>query len=157
MVRVQIRGGLSGGVALALAMQMALMGSMSVAAVSIRAAIAPGNVNVNVNVEADQNGDVECPHHRGSDEPCAMTHCPMHGSSKPSQPSHHSPPDESDAGECFLSCPSDSTLVVNLGTTGLLVAIEPLAIPDLVVDTMTLVLPAIEDPSRPVLSPPPRA
>ena len=152
MVRVQIRGGLSGGVALALAMQMAFLGSMSVAAVSIRAAIALGDVNV----DADQNGDVECPHHRGSDEPCAMTHCPMHGSSKPSQPSHHSPPHESDAGECFLSCPSDSTLVVNLGTTGLLVAIEPLAIPDLVVDTMTLVLPAIEDPSWPVLSPPPR-
>ncbi len=154
MVRVQIRGGLSGGVALALAMQMALMGSMSVAAVSIRAAIALGGVNVGDNAEA--NGDVECPHHRGSDEPCAMTHCPMHGSSQPSQPTHHSPPPQSDVDECFLSCPSDSTLVVNLGATGLLVVIEPLAIPDLVVDTMTLVLPAIEDPSRPVLSPPPR-
>ena len=149
MVVVQIRRGLTGGVALALATQMAFLGSMSVAAVSIRAAVVLQDVDV--------DEDVACPHHRGSDEPCAMKHCPMHGSSRPSQPSHHSPPHQSDVDGCFLSCPSDSTLVVDLGTTGLLVEIDVLAIPDLVIDATTLVLPAIEDPSRPVLGPPPRA
>jgi hypothetical protein len=133
-------------VALALATQMVFLGSMSVAAVSIRAAV----------VLQDVDEDVACPHHRGLELPC-MKHCPMHGSSKPSQPSHHSPPDQSDVDGCFLLCPSDSTLVVDLGTTGLLVDIDVLAIPDLVIDATPLVLPAIEDPSRPVLGPPPRA
>jgi hypothetical protein len=125
---------------------MVFLGSMSVAAVSIRAAV----------VLQDVDEDVACPHHRGLELPC-MKHCPMHGSSKPSQPSHHSPPDQSDVDGCFLLCPSDSTLVVDLGTTGLLVDIDVLAIPDLVIDATPLVLPAIEDPARPVLGPPPRA
>lgn len=149
MVVVQIRRGVTGGVALALATQMVFLGSMSVAAVSIRAAVVLQDIDV--------DEEPACPHHRGSDEPCAMKHCPMHGSSSPSEPSHHSPPDQSDVDGCFLSCPSDSTLGVDLGTTGLLADIDGLAIPDLVIDSPPLALPAIEDPSRPVLGPPPRA